>query len=162
MKHDRFLTGILIGIGVMVAVALALFFARQDGPAYRSDATPEGVTFNYALAVTNGDYQRAYGYLADMDNKPSYEQFRDSFFHGAVNPENAAMDVGAAEIDGDDALVELTIMFPQGDPFSRGYQSTDRAQLVRQSDAWKLKYMPTYNFWDYNWYQDFSDRKSPD
>ena len=30
MKQDRFLTGILIGIGVLVAVALTVFFTRKD------------------------------------------------------------------------------------------------------------------------------------
>jgi hypothetical protein len=116
------------------------------------------VTYNYALAVSNADYQKAYGYLADLKNKPTYEQFRDSFFHGAVNPENAGLEVGAAEIDGQDALVDLTMFFAPSDPFSAGYQSADRAQLIRQGDQWKLRYMPTYNFWDYNWYQDVPKR----
>ncbi len=29
MKQDRFLTGILVGIAVLVVVALAVFFTRQ-------------------------------------------------------------------------------------------------------------------------------------
>ncbi len=49
MKQDRFLTGILIGIGVLVVVALALFFARQGKQTYMAGDTPEAVVFNYAL-----------------------------------------------------------------------------------------------------------------
>jgi len=154
MKPDRFLIGILIGIGALILVALTLFFTRQDTQSYRPGDTPEGATFNYALALVNKDYDKAYGYLADLENKPTYEQFRDAFFSGAVNPRNVGLDVGAAEIDGEAALVELSLIYSPSDPFSSGYSNTDRAQLVRQKGMWKLKYMPTYNFWDYNWYQD--------
>ena len=154
MKQDRFLTGILIGIAVLIAAAPALFFLRRDGLSYRPDDTPQGVTYNYALAVSNGDYERAFGYLADLENKPTYDQFREAFFRGAVNPDNAGLDVGSAELDGDKAVVELTIIFSPSDPFSSGYQNTDRAQLVRQEGKWRLRYMPPYNFWDFGWYQE--------
>jgi len=157
MKQDRFLVAILIGIALLIAIALVLFFTRPDAAAYVADDTPEGVTHNYALAVINKDYEKAYGYLADLPDKPTYEQFRQAFFSGAVNPRDVGLDVGAAEVDGDDALVELTLVYSPGDPFSGASSSTDRAQLVRQNGAWKLKYMPTYNFWDYNWYQDFPE-----
>jgi len=153
MKQDRFLIGILVGIGVLIVVALGLFFMRQDKLEYLADDTPEGVTYNYALAVTDRDYEKAYGYLADLENKPTYEQFRDAFFRGSVNPGDVGLDVGEAEIDGDQALVELTMIYSPSDPFSSGYTSTERAQLVRQRGDWKLKYMP-YNFWEYNWYQE--------
>ncbi|HSL44070.1 MAG TPA: hypothetical protein VK897_11605, partial [Anaerolineales bacterium] len=70
MKQDRFLTGILVGIAILVVVALAVFFLRRDNQSYVSEDVPEGVVHNYVLAVINGDYQKAYGYLADLDNKP--------------------------------------------------------------------------------------------
>jgi hypothetical protein len=56
MKQDRFLLGILVGIGVLIVVALALFFTRQDNQDYVSDTTPEGVVHNYALALYKDDY----------------------------------------------------------------------------------------------------------
>ena len=153
MKQDRFLIGILIGIVILIVIALGLFFMRQDTQTYRPDDTPEGVAYNYALAVINKDYEKAYGYLADLDHKPTYEQFREAFFSSMVNPRDVGLDVGEAEVDGDDALVELTLIHSPSDPFSGGYSNTDRAQLVRQNGKWKLKHMPTYNFWEYNWYQ---------
>ena len=84
MKQDRFLTGILIGIGLLVVVALAVFFTRQDTQTYVSDETPEGVVHNYVVAVLNKEYEKAYGYLADLDNKPTYEEFHELVFdrHG--------------------------------------------------------------------------------
>ena len=79
---------------VLVVVALAVFFTRQDTQTYVSDETPEGVVHNYVVAVLNKEYEKAYGYLADLDNKPTYEEFRDAFLTGMVNPNNSAVDIG--------------------------------------------------------------------
>lgn len=154
MRQDRFLTGILIGIGVLVVAALAVFFTRSDAQTYVSENTPEGVTHNYVVAVLNKDYEKAYTYLAELDNKPTYEQFRDTFIKGAINPDNAAVDIGRSEITGDTASVEVALIYNPSDPFSTGYRDVQRAVLVMQDGAWKLSSMPTYYFWDYNWYQE--------
>jgi len=152
MKQDRFLMGILIGIGVLVVVALVLFFARQDTQTYRTDDSPEAVVYNYALAVTERDYQKAYGYLADLKDKPDYETFRGSFFNGMVNPGSTGLDVGTSRVNKDEAVVEVRLVYPSSDPFSSGYNNVDKALLVLQDGEWKLSAMP-YNFWDYSWYQ---------
>jgi len=154
MKQDRFLTGILIGIGVLVVIALAVFFTRKDTQTYIAEDAPEGVVHNYVLAVLNRDYEKAYGYLADLEYKPTYEEFRRPFLNGYVNPDNTAVDVGESEIDGDEASVEVSQIYNQSDPFSSGYRDTQRAILVKQNGAWKLSSMPAYNFWDYSWYQE--------
>jgi len=152
MKQDRFLTGILIGIGVLVVVALAVFFTRKDTQDYISENSPEGVVHNYVLAILNKDYEKAYGYLAELEYKPTYEEFRRPFLNGYVNPDTTAVDVGISEISGDEASVEISQIYNQGDPFSSGYRDTQRAILVRRNGAWKLSNMPAYNFWDYSWY----------
>jgi hypothetical protein len=156
MKQDRFLTGILVGIAVLVVVALAVFFIRKDSQSYVSETAPEGVVHNYVLAVLNGDYKRAYGYLADLENKPTYEQFWDAFIKGAVNPNNSAVDVGQSEINNDTASVEVAMIYNPSDPFSTGYRDVQRAILVKQEGAWKISSMPGYYFWDYSWYQKLS------
>ncbi len=153
MKQDKFLTGILIGIAALVVLSLTLFFLRRDGAReYVDDSAPAGVVHNYVLAVLNRDYQKAYGYLADMENKPTYEEFRQAFFNGAANPANVGIEVGEAQIQGDEATVSLTVYYENADPFSGRYSSPDRALLVRQNGAWKLSAMP-FSFWAYNWYQ---------
>ena len=154
MKQDRFLTGILIGIGVLVVVALAVFFSRRDTQTYIAEDAPEGVVHNYVLAVLNKDYEKAYGYLADLEYKPTYEEFRRPFLNGYVNPDNTAVDIGISEISGDEASVEVSQIYNSSDPFSSGYRDTQRAILVKQNGAWKLSNMPAYNFWDYSWYQE--------
>jgi hypothetical protein len=152
MKQDKFLTGILIGIGVLILLALGLFFARQDKRVYMADTTPDGVVHNYVLAILNKDYQKAYGYLADLKNKPTYEEFRQSFFNGMVNSNDTGVDVGSVEINKDEAVVSLSVYYSNSDPFSSRYASQDRALLVNQNGEWKLNSMPS-NFWGYNWYQ---------
>ena len=152
MRQDRFLTGILVGIVVLVVIALAVFFLRQGSQSYISEDLPEGVVHNYVLAVLNDDYEKAYGYLADIDNKPTYEQFRDAFVTGVVNPNNSAVDIGTSEVTDDTASVEVALIYNPSDPFSTGYRDVQRAVLVRQNGAWKLSSMPGYYFWDYNWY----------
>jgi hypothetical protein len=154
MKQDRFLTGILVGIAVLVVIALLVFFIRNDTQSYISEDAPEGIVHNYVLAVLNNDYEKAYGYLADLDNKPTFEQFRNAFIQGTVNPNNSAVDVGLSEISDDTATVEVAMIYNPSDPFSTGYRDVQRAILVQRNGAWKLSSMPCYYFWDCSWYQE--------
>ena len=154
MKQDRFLTGILIGIGVLVVAALAVFFIRKDSQTYIQDDSPEGVVHNYVVSILNRDYEKAYGYLADLENKPTFEAFQNSFLTGMLNPGNSAVDVGKSDITGANATVEVAMIYNPSDPFSTGYRDTQNAILVRQDGEWKLSSMPAYYLWDYNWYQE--------
>jgi hypothetical protein len=154
MKQDRFLTGILIGIAVLVVVALVVFFLRQGSQSYVSEEAPEGVVHNYVLAVLKDDYEKAYGYLADLDDKPTYEQFREDFLTGVVNPNNSAVDIGNSELGDETASVEVALIYNPSDPFSTGYRDVQRALLVKEGSAWKLSSMPCYYFWDCSWYQE--------
>ena len=153
MKQDRFLLGILIGISVLVLAALIVFFSRQNHQTYGPEATPDGVVHNYILAVLNGNYQKAYGYLADLEYKPSYDTFRRSFATGSVNPSNAGVTIGKTDVTGEDATVEVNTMNAQSDPFSSEYNNTGSADLVKQNGGWKILSMTAYNLWDFNWYQ---------
>ena len=153
MKQDRFLVGILIGIVVLIIAALLVFFTRENKQTYSSEDTPEGVVHNYVLAVLNKDYQRAYNYLSDLENKPSYDNFRHSFATGSLNPATAGVKIGNAEVTGEDATVEVSMVYTPSDPFSTGYNNVGVAQLVRQNGTWKISSMPAYNLWDYSWYQ---------
>ena len=154
MKQDRFLTGILIGIGVLIAAALVVFFTRQQQVSYELEGTPAGVVHNYVLAILNKDYEKAYGYLADLNQKPSYDTFRQAFAIGRLDPGQSGTKIGAAEITGDSATVDVTMVNAAGgDPFSSGFNDLGRAQLLSQNGAWKISSMPAYNLWDFSWYQ---------
>jgi hypothetical protein len=153
MKQDRFLVGILIGIAVLILVALTVFFTGRNKQTYGSEDTPEGVIHNYVLAVLNKDYQKAYGYLADLENKPGYDVFHRSFVTGSLNPANTGVKIGKADVNGDDATVDVSTVNTPSDPFGREYDNPGLTQLVRQNGIWKISSMQVYNLWDYNWYQ---------
>ncbi|NWG05276.1 MAG: hypothetical protein HXY35_01180 [Chloroflexi bacterium] len=154
MKQDRFLTGILIGIGLLIIVALTMFFVRKEAQTYIAEDTPEGVVHNYVVAVLDRDYEKAYSYLADLEYKPTYEEFRRSFLNGEVNPEGQAVDIGESEMTSDTATVEIALIYRPSDPFSTGYRNVSYATLIKQNGAWKLTLMPQYNLWGYSWYQE--------
>jgi len=154
MKQDRFLIAILVGIAVLIVIALAVFFTRGQQVSYHVGEAPEDILHNYVLAVMNRDYQRAYSYLADLKDKPTFEEFRQAFAVGRLTPGQGGVKIGAAEITGDNASVEVIMVYSPGDPFSSGNENIGSAQLVRQSGAWKISSMPTYNLWDFGWYQE--------
>ena len=153
MKQDRFLMGILIFIGLLVSAALALFFIRQDTQVYGAEDSPEGVIRNYTLALQKQDFQRAYDYLADKDNRPTYEAFRRAFLTNQLNVSSNALQVGSVQyLNGGEATVSVTVLYAGGGPFTQNSSSIDTASLVKVDGAWKLNYMP-YPFWSYDWYQ---------
>ena len=153
MKQDRFLIGILIGIAVLVVLALVMFFARRDTAAYVADDTIEGVLHNYVLAVQKQDYEKAYTYLADRQDKPTYETFRRSFIQNYVMPGQSGLEILDTTVTGDEAVVALSVIYMSSDPFSGGqYTSQENALLVKQKGEWKIYQMP-YNYWAYDWYQ---------
>lgn len=162
MKQDRFLMGILVFIGVLVVAALAVFLIRKDTQqAYGSDDTPEGVVTNYALALQNQDYQRAYDYLADKEGKPSYDSFRRVFLTAQMNVSTNAVQVGEVQfISADEATVSVTVLYAGSGPFDQGWSTTENAALIRQGDAWKITYVP-YPYWSYDWYQPYLSTAVP-
>ena len=153
MKQDRFLLGILVGIAVLIAASLIVFFTRHQQISYRPEQLPEGVVHNYVVAVLNKDYEKAYSYLADLKDKPAFDDFRQAFAVGRLSPAQNGIKIGAAETTGESASVEVIMVYTPGDPFSSGSENVGSAQLLLQGGAWKISSMPAYNLWDFGWYQ---------
>lgn len=100
MQRDRFLIGILIGIGVLVLVALILFLSRQGQSQYGDESSPSGVLHNYILALQKRDYERAYRYLADFEGKPDLAQFQQSFLSNqGQSIDNTPVEIGETVAD---------------------------------------------------------------
>jgi hypothetical protein len=161
MKQDRFLVGILIFIALLVAAALALFFIRREqGATYLPEDTPAGVVYDYVLAIQRQDLDRAYGYLADLPDKPSVAGFRQAALQGTMGA-SASAQVGEVNLIGEDnASVMVTIHFLSSGPFDTGWDSNENATLVRQQGAWKISYMP-YPYWSYDWFQPLPESVKP-
>ncbi len=151
MKADRFLVAILAGIVLLIVVSLTLFFARQKNVDYRSDDTPENVAYNFILALQRKNYEKAYGYLADLPNKPGYAAFRQAALSNQENYRDAGVSFGTTTLNGDEASVSLVIQQSYG-PFEPQRSQDDYADLVRQNGTWKIARM-AYPFWQWEWYQ---------
>ncbi len=155
MKQDRFLVGILLGIGILVALALGVFFTRRANIAYVDDSTPQGVTKNYLIALYQEDYQKAYSYLAEKPYKPSLQEFMKPFLNGYTGSfENSMVELGETRQTGEIATVQVLQNYGDSAPFDSGYRglSDTHALLILQEGQWKIEQMP-YEFWYYEWYQ---------
>ncbi|MEW6092534.1 MAG: hypothetical protein AB1531_01085, partial [Chloroflexota bacterium] len=158
---DRFLIGILVFIGLLVAAALALYFIQPQTASYQPDDTPEGVVYNFALAIQDRDVERAYSYLADLDYKPTESAFRQAILNGYLYTDGYALQVEETQmLDADEAWVIVTIHYLSSGPFDSGWSSPDHAELVRQLGEWKIKLMP-YPYWSYDWFQPPYDPAKP-
>lgn len=153
MKQDRFLIAILVVIVLLIGATLGVFFLRQDIITYEGGNTPEAVVHDYILAVLKKDYTKAYTYLADLKDKPTYEFFQTAFATGELQPQNVEFKTGSTQITGDNATVEINMNFQAGGPFASGYQNAGQAVLVQQNGAWKISNIPQGNVWGWNWYQ---------
>lgn len=153
MKQDRFLLGILIFIGLLVVAAVVLFFVRNETPAYGPEDTPQGVLYNYAVALQLNNYERAYSYLVEKDNKPTYDNFRQAFMTRQLDPGTSALQIGDAQtLENGEAWVNVTVQYAGNGVFNGGWSSSDRATLVKQNGDWKITYLPN-PYWGWDWYQ---------
>jgi hypothetical protein len=152
MKSDRFLWALLIGIGILVVAAVALFFLRGEVQEYRPEDTPENVVHNYALALQKQDYTRAYSLLQYAAYTPDFERFRAFFLTRAADPSTVGLSIQGSAITGDQAVVDLVVIYGGSGPFNESNRSPGSALLVRDSDgAWKIASLP-YPFWGTDWY----------
>lgn len=145
MTRDRFLSAILIGIGVLVVAALILFFTRQRQVSYGDDSTPEGALQNYFLAIQKQDYARAYTYLADTPNKPSLLNFEQPFIsYQSQAVANSVVEIVSTVPDSQGETVIIQVAISQGPQNLFGNDSRPMAQasLVRQNGAWKVSSAP--------------------
>ncbi|PKO04968.1 MAG: hypothetical protein CVU41_14505 [Chloroflexi bacterium HGW-Chloroflexi-3] len=153
MNNDRFLNGILTGIGVLILIALVLFFVRQQQAEYLPDDSPEGVVHNYILGVVQHDYERAYSYLADIQKKPDFPQFQMELARSENEIKRVSVTFGEIFITDDSATVALNMSQSYGGPITRSSWYAETAQLIRENGTWKIVNMP-YPLWSWNWYNE--------
>jgi hypothetical protein len=161
MRQDRFLIGILAGIGILVVLALALFFARRGTLDYGPEDTPEGVTRNFVVAIKKGDYDRAYAYLANFENKPDSFAFRQTYQQlQAAEVASTGVEVGATTMEAERAFVQLSMLRGGGGLFNDVYRDQQQVELLLDGGAWKIKSMP-YPFWNYSWTETVKPEPAP-
>lgn len=150
MKQDRFLLGILAGIGLLMILSIGVFLARNNKPEYKNENSPSGVTHNFVVAIYQRDYDKAYSYMAEDPNKPSLEKFRQQYTLNTSS--QPGVEILEENIAGDTASVMVNVIQSSNGPFESGYRNNDTVRLVKQGGEWKVIQMP-YFIWNYEWYQ---------
>lgn len=153
MRQDRFLMGILGIIAVLVVVAVILFFVRGGEQGYKPDDTPAGVLYNYVVALQQGDYNRAYGYLQEAEQKPDLAAFRQAFLSNQLDISQVSVRIGEVEQKGEEATIAMVLSHNSGEPFGGGWSETASALLISEAGEWKLAYLP-YPYWGWDWYSE--------
>lgn len=152
---DKFLLAIVLGIAVLVAAAIILVL-RLPPPTYLPEDTPEGVVSNYLLALREGNYERAYGYLSpDLVGFPpnaaefavDVQQNRWQFESGS----NITLAVQNSQTFSDGtARVEILRTTYNSGPFGGGqYSNTFGLSLAPDNGSWRL--VDGEDFWFYCW-----------
>ena len=148
--NDRFLIGVVAGVVLLVMVAFVVVL-RRPLPSYRPDDTPEGVVHNYLLALRQGEYERAYGYLSpELVHYPAsaaefaadVEQWRWEFHLD----EDITLVVESARIDGNRAtvVVQETTFYSGGLFNSNQYTRPFTMTLEHSGDRWLIREADSY------------------
>lgn len=155
-SSDKFLIGIVVGAILLVAVSLVLALL-QPKPTYRAEDTPEGIAHNYLLAIQQGEYTRAYGYLSPtLKGYPaSALVFEDQVksYSFAFRDEQSAFSVQPALINGDRADVPVQERrFNRGVLFtSSSSMPTFQVRLARDKELGAWKIIKSGSYWVYCW-----------
>lgn len=158
MKNDKFLIGIIAGIGLLVLAALILVLTRGQQEAYVADDTPAGVVQDYFLAIQRKDYERAYGYLSDdLKAKPDLNQFIQDIGYASNN--EASLQIG--DIRPGETITQVDVLITThsgGGVFESSSYTTRQTATLRTEakGAWRLTSFPS-PYWGYNWDQPKED-----
>ncbi len=151
---DKFLTGIVVAVVLLVGAAFAVALLRPK-PVYRSEDAPEGVAHNYLLALQQGDYERAYGYLAPAVEgyPPSTDAFaenvRDNKRMFRLDDSSVTLVVESARVTGDRATVTVRETRFSQDGLFESSQSSDtfEMRLGHEASAWRIIGSDAYWAW---------------
>jgi hypothetical protein len=157
-SSDKILFAIVGGVIVLVVAAFVVALTRPK-PTYQSEESPEGIAHNYLLALQQGEYERAYGYLSP--ELPHYPRDVDEFitdieqqqYSFRLNQDSVTLEIVSSQVNGNTASVEVReTTFYQGDLFNSGESSyTFKIRLRRHSleGAWRIYESEAY--WVYCW-----------
>jgi len=151
MKQDRLLLIIGILLVVLVVASIALFFIRQSDVEYGPEDTPGGVVRNYVIALQRSDFSRAYSYLLEDMDKPTYDDFREYFVYWEHSIDEVGVQIGEAHLSQDEAIVELVLIHGGAGLMRDVWRQEASAILINQDGVWRIKNMPS-PFFQWEWF----------
>jgi hypothetical protein len=160
-RADKILVGIVVGALLLVASALAVALLRPK-PTLGPEDTPQGVVYNYLLALQQGDYMRAHGYISPTI--PGYprtvqileQSIQDNPYRFPLDNASIGLDVVSTRVVGDRAFVQVELSsFRRGSLFDSGQHiRTFEMELERDPtrNTWVL--VNGEQYWAYCWSRD--------
>lgn len=151
LRDDRFLLGIIAGIGLLLIAAMVAIVLLRGSAAALPAATPGGTVQRFLQALETQDYDRAYDYLSDtMSNKPSREAFtRYNAEYVTYEQANMRLRIERESISGETATVVVEVThYSTGNPIFGGGEWTvsETFTLRREGEAWRITSLP-YRYW---------------
>ena len=147
----RWIAVLLLGLVLLVTAGGAVWwFALRPAPGPREFVTPpEGVVNNVFIALGDGAYSQAYGYLSESYRRAhTLGDFVDAVRPAWDDVASFTIQIGTPAIEGDVARVDVTVratLRPGAGPDRASFQGTLR--LVREGarGAWWLDEVPGTN-----------------
>ncbi|WP_341954221.1 hypothetical protein [Salinibacterium sp. TMP30] len=133
-RPDRTLIAILSIIAAIVVIALVVVFTR-GGPADVDPTTPEGVVQSYSRAMVASDYNTAQDFLAS-DVRENCERAEPNAIEGL------RMTVTSSTVNGDTAVVRVTMEYGGGTFGGSNYSYDGAFSLVQEDRLWKVQTSP--------------------
>jgi hypothetical protein len=145
MKNmDRPLIAIVIAIALLLVVAVVVVLSEPPAE-YMPEGEPEATAHNYLLALFQGEFDRAYGYLSP--DLPGYPETLDEFIHEIRrNPYRFGLDRDVSfvveEVYESGSMTYVTIeetLFSSSDVLSPSYYSRSfEFVLVSEQGEWRI------------------------
>jgi hypothetical protein len=152
MKPDRFLTAIIAGLALLAVAAVIFFTVQNKQVNYGKEDTAVGVLRNYIIAVQKRDYERAYSYLANLADKPTFEQFRSRLVEYQPQLEGITLQIGEQNNSNGTTMIQVRFDRSGGNIFQMMSHEVNNAELEQQTGSWKLKNF-IFPYWDWSFYQ---------
>lgn len=123
---------VAVGVLVLLAVIAGVLSATREGPQL-SEGSPEAAVQDYLAAVAEGDDAAAAAIL-DPQGECTEDDLRDG-----GQPSTGRIVLRDVEVDGDEADVQVEIVYGGEGPFGGGeWREEVRFDLRRDADRWVI------------------------
>ena len=154
-NSNKILIVIVIGIFSLVLIAFLVILRRPE-PVYLTAENPEAIAHNYLLAVQEGDFERAFGYLSPNLEFPTdidsfLETVKDSPWEFQLDQDTSLV-IESSRITSEKkatVIVRRTTFYNNGLFSDRPDSQTFNLYLENQNGQWKLT--DGDMFWSYCW-----------
>ena len=142
--------GAVIGALIALSIILVAVTARQPEKTLPEN-TPEGTVQRYLLAITNGDYQKAFAYLSQAPQaRLNYDDWVRQLGNNRPSSSSWKASLGKTTVTGNQATVNIVVsVFTPSGPFSDPVRTNNVSFILQKSgDSWLIT-SPTYVYWIY-------------